>query len=172
MVNPRFHSIIPSMDNILLTWIGNAVHYALKLVMPSLLRDVTMIYGTTDRNCAKNCSKKPVETLAQAPHDYHYLMKCNQCIVWVHLLKFLEHWCDVHLPKSFILQVCVTLSLSRESCSTCLIQNSKDYTPNCVISWLALLQNLDKQRRALCCKPDLSRDWAYLHPWRLRRRKQ
>ena len=34
------------MDNILLTWIGNAVYYALILVMQSLLRDVTMIYGT------------------------------------------------------------------------------------------------------------------------------
>ena len=35
-----------TMDNILLTWIGNAVYYALKLVTQSLLRDVTMIYGT------------------------------------------------------------------------------------------------------------------------------
>ena len=34
------------MDNILLTWIGNAVYYALKFVTQSLLRDVTMIYGT------------------------------------------------------------------------------------------------------------------------------
>ena len=118
----------------------------------------------------KNCSKTSQDA-AQAPHDYHYLMKCNQCIVWVHLLKFLEHWCDIHLPKSFILQVCVTLSPSRESSSTGLIQNSKDYTPNCVISWLALLQNLDKQRCALCCKLDLSWDWAYPRPWRLRRRK-
>ena len=35
-----------AMDNILLTWIGNAVYYALILVTQSLLRDVTMIYGT------------------------------------------------------------------------------------------------------------------------------
>ena len=27
-------------------WIGNAVHWALKLVMQSLFRDVTMIYRT------------------------------------------------------------------------------------------------------------------------------
>ena len=108
-------------------------------------------------NCAKNCSKTSRDA-AQAPHNYHYLMKYNQCIVWVHLLKFLEHWCDVNLPESFALQVCVTLSPSRESCSTCLIQNNKDYTPNCVISWLALFQNLDKQRCALCSKPVSSPD--------------
>ena len=66
-----------------------------------------------------NCSRYA----AQAPYDYHYLMKYNQCIVWVHLLKFVEHWCDVNLPESFALQVCVTLS--RKSCSTCLIQASQ-----------------------------------------------
>ena len=38
--------VVKTMDNILLTWIGNAVYYALKLVTQSLLRDVTMIYGT------------------------------------------------------------------------------------------------------------------------------
>ena len=120
---------------------------------------------------AQKNKKKNSRDNAQAPHHYHYLMKYNQCIVWVHLLKFLEHWCDVNLPKSFIVQVCFTLSPSRESCSTGLIQNNKDYTPNCVISWLALFQNLDKQRCALCCKPNPSRDWAYPRPWRLRRRK-
>ena len=73
-------------------------------------------------NCAKNCSKTSRDA-AQAPHDYHYLMKYNQCIVWVHLLKFVEHWCDVNLPESFALQVCVTLS--RKSCSMCLIQASQ-----------------------------------------------
>ena len=65
------------MDN---TWSGNAVYYTLKLVMQSLLRDVTMIYRTNYGNCAKNCSKTSQDA-AQALHDYHYLMKYNQCIV-------------------------------------------------------------------------------------------
>ena len=74
---PEDNCVTSTMDNILLTWIGNAVYYALKLVTQSLLRDITMIYY---RNCAKNCSKTSQDA-AQAPHDYHYLIKYNQCIV-------------------------------------------------------------------------------------------
>ena len=47
LVGVAMHPWVFTMDNILLTWIGNAVYYyALKLVTQSLLRDVTMIYGT------------------------------------------------------------------------------------------------------------------------------
>ena len=95
-------------------------------------------------NFTKNCSKTNWDA-AQAPHNYHYLMKYNPCIVWVHLLKFLGHWCDLNLPKSFTTHVCVTLFSSRESSSMCLIQNNKDYTPNCTTG------TSSKQRCALCC---------------------
>ena len=90
------------------------------------------------------------------PMNFNSAMIYNLCFVWVHLLKFLGCQCDV-----MWCHVCVTLSLSRENSSMCLIQNNKDYTPNCVISWLELLQNLVKQWRALCWKPHPSWDWAY-----------
>ena len=58
-------------------------------------------------NFTKNCSKTSRDA-AQALHNYHYLMKYNPCIVWMHHLKFLGHWCDLNLPKSFTTHVCAT----------------------------------------------------------------
>ena len=45
-------------------------------------------------------------------------------------LKFLGSRCDV-----MWCHFCVTLPLLRENSSMCLIQNNKDYTPNCVRSF-------------------------------------
>ena len=79
-----------TMDKAILMWIGNAVHWALKLVMQFLLRDVTMIYRTKLWRLT-DYAKKLLETsqeTAQAPHDYRQI---SQCVILVHLLKFLGH---------------------------------------------------------------------------------
>ena len=52
-----------TMDDTLLTWIGNAVYYALELMMQSLLRDVVMIYGTKLMETSLKTARKPIEML-------------------------------------------------------------------------------------------------------------
>ena len=45
------------------------------------ISDAILIYGTKLTETSLKTARKPIEMLHTAPHNYHYLMKYNPCIV-------------------------------------------------------------------------------------------